>query len=303
MPKLINDYIGEVSGQLKMICESNSDELTLEEKLAFVHETRHAFGRTALLLSGGAALASFHLGVVRVLVDNKLLPRILAGSSAGSIICAIIASKSRAEIESFFEDSLRTIKFFDQVGSIMDVMRRVVRKGAVHEIRQLQRMVMDMTRNMTFQEAYDRTGRVLGVAVSSQRPQEPARCLNYLTSPNVLIWSAVTASCAFPGIFEAQQLMAKDRFGNTIPYHAPFAGSAADNASPPATSSRLWRDGTLESDLPMMQLKELFNVNHFIVSQVNPHIVPWLRVKEIARSFGGDFIGKVRLHASMHASP
>jgi hypothetical protein len=32
-----------------------------------------------------------------------------------------------------------------------------------------------------------------------------------------------------------------------------------------------YSDGSLESDLPMQQLSELFNVNHFIVSQVNPH--------------------------------
>jgi TAG lipase/steryl ester hydrolase/phospholipase A2/LPA acyltransferase len=56
---------------------------------------------------------------------------------------------------------------------------------------------------------------------------------------------------------------------------------------------RQWRDGTLESDLPMMQLKELFNVNHFIVSQANPHIAPLLRLKEIVRAYGGDFAGKV----------
>jgi len=32
-----------------------------------------------------------------------------------------------------------------------------------------------------------------------------------------------------------------------------------------------YSDGSIESDLPMEQLSELFNVNHFIVSQVNPH--------------------------------
>jgi TAG lipase/steryl ester hydrolase/phospholipase A2/LPA acyltransferase len=32
-----------------------------------------------------------------------------------------------------------------------------------------------------------------------------------------------------------------------------------------------YSDGSVESDLPMQQLSELFNVNHFIVSQVNPH--------------------------------
>lgn len=34
----------------------------------------------------------------------------------------------------------------------------------------------------------------------------------------------------------------------------------------------------MASDLPITRLRELFNVNHFIVSQVNPHIVPILGV-------------------------
>ncbi|KAL1061323.1 hypothetical protein V6Z11_D13G002400 [Gossypium hirsutum] len=42
----------------------------------------------------------------------------------------------------------------------------------------------------------------------------------------------------------------------------------------------------------MMQLKELFNVNHFIVSQANPHIIPFLRVKEFVRAHGGNFAAK-----------
>ena len=250
-----------------------------------MEETRHAFGRTALLLSGGATLAAFHLGVVKVLVDGNLLPRVLAGSSAGSIICAIIATKSREEIESFFKNSLQTIRFFDRMGGLMAIMRRVVQNGAIHEIRVLQRLMMDITQNMTFKEAFDRTGTVLGITVTSPRKNEPSRCLNYLTSPNVLIWSAVTASCAFPGLFEAQELMARDKNGHVRPYHPPLNRSSA----------RRWRDGTLESDLPMMQLKELFNVNHFIVSQANPHIAPWLRVKEIIRTYAGDFSWKVLL--------
>jgi TAG lipase/steryl ester hydrolase/phospholipase A2/LPA acyltransferase len=35
--------------------------MEMEEKLSFFRETRHAFGRTALLLSGGGGLGSFHL--------------------------------------------------------------------------------------------------------------------------------------------------------------------------------------------------------------------------------------------------
>jgi TAG lipase/steryl ester hydrolase/phospholipase A2/LPA acyltransferase len=35
-------------------------------------------------------------------------------------------------------------------------------------------------------------------------------------------------------------------------------------------------DGSVDNDLPMTRLAEMFNVNHFIVSQVNPHVVPFL---------------------------
>lgn len=291
MPKLIKEYIDEVSAQLRIICNSDSEELLLEEKLAFMHETRHAFGRTALLLSGGASLGAFHVGVVRTLVENKLLPRIIAGSSVGSIMCAVVATRSWPELESFFEDSWHSLQFFDQLGGIFAVMRRVMTQGALHEIRHLQMLLRNLTSNLTFQEAYDMTGRILGVTVCSPRKHEPPRCLNYLTSPNVVIWSAVTASCAFPGLFEAQELMAKDRAGNLVPFLAPFL--AGPGEAPPGASARRWRDGSLESDLPMIQLKELFNVNHFIVSQANPHIAPLLRLKELVRAYGGDFAAKV----------
>ncbi|KAJ0976153.1 hypothetical protein J5N97_018118 [Dioscorea zingiberensis] len=290
MPKLIKEYIDEVSMQLKMVCDSDSEEFLLEEKLAFMHETRHAFGRTALLLSGGASLGAFHIGVAKTLVEHKLLPRIIAGSSVGSIMCAVLATRSWPELESFFEDSWHSLQFFDQMGGIFAVVKRVVTQGAVHDIRHLQRLLRHLTSNLTFQEAYDMTGRILGITVCSPRKHEPPRCLNYLTSPHVVIWSAVAASCAFPGLFEAQELMAKDRFGEIVPYHAPFSAGPEEKPGPFA---RRWRDGSLESDLPMMQLKELFNVNHFIVSQANPHIAPFLRLKELVRAYGGNFAAKL----------
>ncbi|XP_010273284.1 PREDICTED: triacylglycerol lipase SDP1-like [Nelumbo nucifera] len=290
VPKLIKEYIDEVSTQLRMVCDSDSEELLLEEKLVFMHETRHAFGRTALLLSGGASLGAFHVGVVKTLVEHKLLPRIIAGSSVGSIMCSVVATRSWPELQSFFEDSWHSLKFFDQMGGVFAVVKRLMTQGAVHEIRQLQMLLRHLTNNLTFQEAYDMTGRILAITVCSPRKHEPPRCLNYLTSPHVVIWSAVTASCAFPGLFEAQELMAKDRSGEIVPYHPPFH---MDPEEDNGTLVRRWRDGSLESDLPMLQLKELFNVNHFIVSQANPHIAPLLRLKELVRAYGGNFAAKL----------
>ena len=53
-----------------------------------------------------------------------------------------------------------------------------------------------------------------------------------------------------------------------------FKPEAEDN-----DGARRWRDGSLEEDLPMRTLSEMFNVNYFMVSQTNPHIVPALNLK------------------------
>ncbi|KAL0337925.1 UNVERIFIED_CONTAM: Triacylglycerol lipase SDP1 [Sesamum calycinum] len=226
VPKLIKEYIDEVTTQLRMVCDSDSEELLLEEKLAFMHETRHAFGRTALLLSGGASLGAFHVGVVKTLVEHKLLPRIIAGSSVGSAMCSVVATRSWPELQSFFEDSWHSIQFFDQIGGFSTVFKRIMTQG----------------------KAYDMTGRILVSRFARQGKHEPPRCLNYLTSPHVVIWSAVTASLC------------------------------------------------VSSD------KELFNVNHFIVSQANPHIAPLLRLKAMVRAYGGNFAAKLAQLAEMEVN-
>ncbi|KAJ7559305.1 hypothetical protein O6H91_04G078800 [Diphasiastrum complanatum] len=294
-PPLIQAYINEVRFHLRAVFETDSDEFSLEEKISFIHETRHAFGRTALLLSGGAALGAFHLGVVRTLIEHRLLPRVVAGASVGSILCSFAATRTWAELQSFFDDPMPPMHFFDTMGSIFATAHRLLTKGALNDIGMLQRKMRQLIGDLTFQEAYDLSGRVLGISVCSPRHHEPPRLLNYLTSPHVVIWSAVTASCAFPGLFDAQELMAKDRQGQLVPYHTlPQVGPEE-----PGIQNRQWRDGSLESDLPMLQLKELFNVNHFIVSQANPHIAPLLRLKELIRVYGGDFAAKLAHLAEM----
>lgn len=63
-------------------------------------------------------------------------------------------------------------------------------------------------------------GRILNVAVSPADTNEPARILNYLTAPNVIIWSAVSCSSAFPFLFLPQDLLARDANGDLVRYAA-----------------------------------------------------------------------------------
>jgi len=50
------------------------------------------------MLSGGASMAVYHLGVIKALYEQDLLPRIISGSSAGSIVAAIICTRPYEQI-------------------------------------------------------------------------------------------------------------------------------------------------------------------------------------------------------------
>jgi len=133
--------------------------------------------------------------------------------------------------------------------------------------------------DFTFQEAFDRTGRILNITVTPNNSSDPPRLLNYLTAPHVLVWSAAVASSSLPGVFEANRLMVKDADG-TVRYES-------------AEGSAVFSDGSMEQDLPMQQLSEMFNVNHFIISQANPHAVLFASYSHLRRIWSNPISGFV----------
>lgn len=77
--------------------------MSIEQKLEFFAETRHSYGRTALLLSGGATFGKFHFGLLKALYEQDLFPRIICGSSVGSIIFSVLSCYPFAEMPKFFD--------------------------------------------------------------------------------------------------------------------------------------------------------------------------------------------------------
>ena len=67
-------------------------KMSPQVKLDFFNSTSKGYGKTALCLSGGAGLGKFHLGIIKALAEQDLMPRIICGSSAGSIIGLRICS-------------------------------------------------------------------------------------------------------------------------------------------------------------------------------------------------------------------
>ncbi|KAL7939287.1 acyl transferase/acyl hydrolase/lysophospholipase [Trichoderma chlorosporum] len=227
---------------------------------------RQSFGRSALLLSGGGTFGMAHVGVLKALFENQLLPRIISGASAGSIVCAVMCTRTDEEIPELIREfpygDLAVFEAQDNQDGLLDHFRRLLTEGCWSDIAHLRRVMRGMMGDITFQEAYNRTRRILNICVSSASVYELPRLLNYVTSPNVMIWSAVAASCSVPLIFNSSPLLVKD----------PVTGEHRQwNPSP-----QRFIDGSVDNDLPMTRLAEMFNVNHFIVSQVNPHVTPFL---------------------------
>ncbi len=74
------------------------EPVSVAERIAFFNETRHSFGRSALLLSGGATLGMYHIGVIKALYEQDLLPRVISGASAGSFVSAMLAVRTDDEL-------------------------------------------------------------------------------------------------------------------------------------------------------------------------------------------------------------
>jgi TAG lipase/steryl ester hydrolase/phospholipase A2/LPA acyltransferase len=255
---LIEDYVDEIVHALKYLAELESDEISLADKLDFFYRANHCYGRSALMLSGGGILGFYHLGVVKTLLENNLLPRVISGSSAGSMIAGVLGTHSEEELVQFYDPSHVHVEAEKEAG-VFD--RMFFGKNPVMDVHDVQAMVERLIPDMTFQEAYEKTGRQISITVAPAEPQQTSRLLNAIASPNVYIRSAVMASCAVPGVFPPVILSAKNVHGDSQPY----------------LPSRKWVDGSISDDLPAKRLGRLYSTNHSIVSMVNPIVLPFLK--------------------------
>ncbi len=253
--KIINDYLDEVSAALNLLCDSNFESLPPMRKRRFIKRTARGFGRSALMLSGGASLGLFHLGVIKELLAEGILPRIITGSSAGSIVAGILATHTDEELQKLIEPGQMNFEWFRMFSMI-----EIIKGDGVADQKLLQKFIAANILDMTFLEAYKHTSRIINISLSPTDTHQFPRLLNYLTSPNVLIRRAVLASSAIPGLFPPVKLRAKNFAGKSVAY------------MPQST----WVDGSIHGDIPKDKINRLHNINHYIVSQTNPHIVPFL---------------------------
>jgi TAG lipase/steryl ester hydrolase/phospholipase A2/LPA acyltransferase len=251
---LIEDYVGEIVDALEHLAQMDENIISREEKLDFFHRARHSYGRAALMLSGGGAWGHFHIGVVKALLESNLLPNVISGSSAGSLVTAVLGTHTDEQLEeSNHQDAL--VNEAKKEAKWINKMLRGERPGI--NIRDLEEMVERLVPDLTFQEALELTGRNINISVAPADLHQTSRLLNAIASPNVYIRTAVMASCAVPGVYPPVMLKAKNIHGEPQPY----------------LPTRRWVDGSVTDDLPAKRLARLYGVNLYIASLINPIVL------------------------------
>ena len=259
--RLIEQYIDEVDDSLRFLAELDCEEITVQEKLDFFYRANICYGRSALMLSGGGVLGFYHLGVVKTMLEEGLLPRVISGSSAGAIVAGVVATHNEEELRHFYDPANVHFEAEREAGVYS---RMFLGANPQIDVGDLEQIVARLMPDLTFQEAYEKTGRQVSITVAPAEPHQRSRLLNAITSPNVFIRSAVMASCAVPGVFPPVMLMGKNSHGEAQPY----------------LPTRRWVDGSIADDLPAKRLSRLYSTNHYIVSMVNPIATPFLSKDE-----------------------
>lgn len=252
---LVGEYAREVASALQWVCETELPELPHAAKLKFFNDIALSYGRSALMLSGGATLGLFHVGVVKALYRENLVPPIMSGSSAGSVVCATVGTRATHEVEDLLDPEAAYYHFWRILP-----MRDILRRRALMDQDQLRGAIAANVRDLTFEQAQQLSGRTINITVSPAGTHQQPRLLNYLTFPYLYVREAVLASCAVPLLFPPVMLMTQDEHNERVPYMPLLR----------------WNDGSLKSDLPILRMRRLHNVNHFIVSQTNPHVLPFV---------------------------
>lgn len=297
---LIEDYITQVAQAISDVTKLptspegenyetwTSVRFSSQAKLDLLHDTRQAFGRSTLILQGGAIFGLCHLGVVKALLARGLLPRIISGTATGALIAALVGTHTEDELPGLISGEKIDLTAFGTENSLdkkaeqeyrnpfmarWDTLRRslrsFLREGYFLDVSVLEKCMRANVGDLTFEEAYYRTKRVLNITVATTTKGGVPNLLNYLTAPNVLIWSAAIASnVSSLSIYGYSPILkCKDASGTIVPWSI-----AAD------TTFRPWTHVSYtDRESPLARIAELFNVNHFIVSQARPYLVPFLR--------------------------
>ena len=246
----------EIVQQLYRIADSSSTIISDPLKIEYFSELLQTYGRTVLILHGGASFGLCHLGVVKALYEKSMVPQIFCGSYIGALIASLICVQKKDDLKKILGGEGISFEAFyrsDSTGTFRRRMTRLLKYGKLFDIKILEECARSNIGDITFKEAYERSGLILNITVYAKRKDEVPVLLNYLTAPELIIWTAACASLATPGVYEDVVLLYKRADGIINPWNP---------------SAVKLESARMVQAAPVKRLTELFNANSFIVSQV-----------------------------------
>ncbi|THX95224.1 patatin-domain-containing protein [Aureobasidium pullulans] len=246
---LIEDYITQVALAVEYVTAYPTSPiydagLSNQAKLDLLHDTRQAFGRSVLVLQGGSIFGLCHIGVVKALHLRGLLPRIISGTATGALMAALVGVHNEDELLKFLSGEGIDLSAFATRSAEMAKKSKgnAIQHGWFASwFRRAKRFVTEgYLLDASVLEECVRAN--VGDLTFMEAYQRTKRVLNITVAPmgngNIVPWASTHPSHLRPS--------------------TPL-GYASDR------------------DSPLTRIAELFNVNHFIVSQARPYIAPFLR--------------------------
>ena len=289
---LIHEYVDLARQTIRFLSSKDAVRrdlrmFTARKEMIFEYSVR-CLGRTSLFLQGGTAFSMCHLGVVKALLENDVLPQIITASSLSSFVAAFVCTTPQQNLG----DRLRAASFdltafrpsakngiekethYLEPFMPMDFLRHwqlFKKSGHFFETHVIEQCARDNFGEMTLDEAYRLTGRILNIMIPLSNVEGTPQLLNYITAPHVFVWSAVVASVTTSTkLYAPSRILCKNFDGGTEHYFAA-------DYSPNLRVS------------PIDRIGELFNVNHFIISQARPYAIPFLRIRKPRVGMWGKF--------------
>ena len=280
--RLIEDFVQEAVRGVDIIRNRGaSGPDSHKQKNDWFKGRRKVHGKTALFVQGGSIFSLVHLGVIKALFQTGILPEIIVGTETGALVATLIASRTDEELDELFnaDGGSTNLEAFRArsahrrrtwYGGAFNVCRRLFRawnNESVLDRSTLARCVRDNVGDMTFEEAFRRTGRKLCILLTSDAPSTP-NCLSHITAPNVLIRSAAIASMVPDPDRCLDEVL-------EVNYQRRIAPWALNDESPEYRRRRRAK-GWPGQKPAIYRVIEIHNITHFVMPQSRPYIVPFL---------------------------
>eukprot|EP00758_Cryptobia_borreli_P005086 Tbor_TRINITY_DN4727_c1_g2::TRINITY_DN4727_c1_g2_i1::g.16885::m.16885 len=264
--KVIKDYFKVIHDTMNSTAVDTHSSIYTRLKL--LNQCSRIHGTSALILSGSATLGMYHLGVVKALAEANSLPNVIYGNNTGAFVAALVCcSTSTTRALGSGGVDLSAFNNREHKGSLKRKITRLMREGTLIDTDVLINFAQSNIGNITFEEAYKATGRILNIQVRFHGGacEDKYWLLNYITTPQVIVHSAALLSCYTRGLYKAVPLLCKLPSGKIVKYCPPqFSFGSCDGM---ATNSSLER------------MRQLFNVNFFVISECSVTRLPFFESK------------------------